>query len=70
MRLRQVLARGAELLPDEGDGVHPQDLHALVGQEEHLSGHGPEDFRVGVVQVPLDGVERSPHPPAVQQLHE
>ena len=60
--LGQVLAGRAELLPDEGDGVHPQNVHALVGQEQHLAGHGPEDVGVGVVQVPLEGVERGPDP--------
>ena len=68
VRLGQVLAAGAQLLPDEGHRIHPQDLHALVRQEQHLLGHGPEDRRVGVVQVPLEAVERGPDPPAVGRL--
>ena len=64
----QVLAGRPELLPNEGDGVHPEDVHALVGQEQHLAGHGPEDVRVGVVQVPLERVEGGPDPPSVRHF--
>ena len=54
VRLGQVLADGAHLLPDKGDRVQPQHFDAGVGQEEHLAGHVVEDGRVGVVQVPLE----------------
>ena len=39
MGFGQVLAAGAHLLPDEGQRVEPQHLHALVRQEQHLLGH-------------------------------
>ena len=60
--LGQILAVGAEALPDEGHRVQAQDLDALVGEEQHLFHHAVEDHRVLVVQVPLVGVEGGPHP--------
>ena len=68
--LGQVLAAGAQPLPDEGHGVHAQHLGAQVGNGQHLAGHGVEHGRVGVVQVPLKAVEGRPHPTAVLQLRE
>ena len=62
--LGQRLARRAQPLPDERDGIHPQDLDALVRQEQHLAGHRPEHRGVRVVQVPLEVVERRPDPRA------
>ena len=61
---------GAELLPDERDGVHAQHLDPEVGEEQHLAGHRPEHGGIRVVQVPLERVERRPDPSAVGQLHE
>ena len=63
--LRLGLARAAQLLPDEGHGVQAQHLRALVREEQHLPRHGVEDLRVGVVQVPLEAVERGPHPAGI-----
>ena len=60
------LARGAQLLPDERHGVQAQHLGPLVRQEQHFRGHGVEDVRVGVVEVPLEAVERGPHPPGIR----
>ena len=57
MDLRQVAAVGAELLPDVGHRVQTDDVHALVAEEEHVLGHVVEDDGVGVVEVPLVGVE-------------
>jgi hypothetical protein len=57
-----VLAVGAQALPDERDRVEPQNLHAGVGDEQHLLGHRTEDRRVGVVQIPLEAVEGRPDP--------
>ena len=57
-----VLAAGPHALPDEGDRVEPEDLHAGVGDEEHLLGHRAEDCGVGVVQIPLEAVEGRPDP--------
>jgi len=62
VRLGEVLARRSDPLPDERDGVHPQHVDAEVGEEQHLAGHRPEHCRVGVVEVPLEGVEGRPHP--------
>ena len=60
-----VLAVGAQPLPHERDRVQPQHLHAGVGQEEHDLGVLEQHLGVGPVDVPLEGVERRPHP-AVQ----
>ena len=72
VRFGQGFAARAELLPDERDGVHAQNLDALVGEEEHLAGHRSEDGGVGVVEVPLEAVEGRPDPPpaAVADRHE
>ena len=57
-----VLAVGTHTLPDERDRVEPEELHAGVGDEQHLLGHRTEDRRVGVVQIPLKAVEGRPDP--------
>ena len=62
VRLRLVLAVGAEPLPEERRGIESQDVDAVVGQREHHAEHGPEHLRVGPVEVPLELVERRPHP--------
>ncbi len=41
----------------KADGIHPQDLHALIREEQHLARHGLEDRRIGIVEVPLEVVE-------------
>ena len=63
VHLGLVLAVGAEALPDERRGVQPQHLDPPVGQPAHDPEEGAEDLGVGVVQVPLELVERRPHPP-------
>src|SRR2546427_11614570 len=67
--LREALAGGSELLPDEGHGVHAKEVHALVRQEQHFPGHGAEDLGIGVVQVPLERVEGCPHPATIGKRH-
>jgi hypothetical protein len=62
--LRLVLAAGSLALPHEGHGVHPEDIHAAVGQPGDLAEHRQGDGRVRVVEVPLVGPERGPHPAA------
>ena len=64
VRLGQVLAARAHLLPDEGHRIQAQHLDPGVGQEEHLARHLAEDRRVAVVQVPLEDVEGRPDPHA------
>ena len=70
MSLRQAFAAGTHLLPDEGYGVHTQDVHAQVGEEHHFARHGVEYPRIGVIQIPLERVEGRPYPAAVFQLRE
>lgn len=70
MRLWQRLARRAHALPDEGDGVHAEEVDANVGEVEHLAGHCAEDGRVAVVEVELVVVEGRPYPAAVGELDE
>ena len=59
-----VLAVGALALPQERHRVEPQHVDAGRGEVEHRLGHRPEDRGVGVVEVPLEVVERRPHPAA------
>ena len=70
MCLRQVFAVGAQLFPDEGHGVHAQDIYPQIGDKHHFAGHGAEYPRVAVVQIPLERVKRRPYPAAVPQLGE
>src|SRR5512143_2838993 len=62
--LRQILTIGTELFPDEGHWVESQDLYALVGKEEHFLCHPVEYSRIGIVQIPLVGMEGCPYPAA------
>ena len=55
--LGEVAAVGAEFLPDVGHGVQADDVHAPVAEIEHVLRHIVEYRRVGVVQVPLVGIE-------------
>ena len=57
VHLGKVAAVGAEGLPDVGDRVEADDVHAVVAEVQHVGGHVIEDHRVRVVQVPLVGVE-------------
>ena len=70
MCLGKRLARGAQALPNEGHRIHAENLHSLVGEEEHLTGHGAEHGGIGVVEVPLEVVEGGPDPAAIGQLDE
>ncbi len=62
VRLGQVFAVGAHLLPDKSHCIQAQHFHALVGQKKHLFRHAVENRRVGVIQIPLIGVESGPYP--------
>ena len=66
--LRLVLAVRPDPLPQERHGVEAQHVDADVRQLEHDLGHRGEDGRVRVVEIPLVGVERRPHP-AVELGH-
>ena len=68
--LRQVFAACAHLLPNKGNGVHAQNINAQVGKEHHFACHGAEHPRIAVIQIPLEGIERRPHPASVFQLRE
>ena len=57
-----VLAGRAHALPQEGDGVEAQDLHAQVGEEHDDLGELDKNVGVRPVEVPLPGVERRPDP--------
>ncbi len=62
MRLRLVLTVCSGTFPDERHRVHAQDLDPLVSQKEHLGQHASKDFRIAVVQVPLELKEGRPDP--------
>ena len=62
VHLGLVLAVGAEALPDEGDRVEAEHLHAQVGQRQDDVGELAEDGGVRPVEVPLVVVERRPDP--------
>ena len=49
-------------LPEERHGVQAHDVDADGRQRQHDLRHRDEDLGVGVVEVPLVGVERRPHP--------
>jgi hypothetical protein len=57
-----VLAGGAEALPDEGDRVEPEHLHAEVGQRQDDVGELAQHGGVRPGQVPLVVVEGRPDP--------
>ena len=63
VHLGLVLAVRPHPLPQERDGIQPQDVDADRREVEHGCGHGDEHLGVGVVEIPLVGVERRPHPP-------
>ncbi len=55
--LGQVSAVRADGLPDVGDRIQADDVHAVVAQKQHVCGHVVEDRGVAVVQIPLIGIE-------------
>ena len=68
MDLGQIAAAGAQLLPDVGDGIQTDDIHAPVGQKQEVFRHVIEHGGVVVVQIPLIGVEAGHNDLAVLQL--
>ena len=57
-----VLAIGAQIFPQERDGIETEDINPDVGQEKHLFKHGFKHGGVAVVEVPLEVVEGCPGP--------
>ncbi len=62
VNLGLVLAVGPQPLPQKRRRVEAQHVDADLGQIEHRLGHRHEHFGVRVVEIPLEGVERGPHP--------
>ncbi len=67
VHLGLALAVGAEALPQEGDGIQAQHVDAAVGQVEDDRRVLAQHRGVAPVDVPLELVERRPHP-ALQVL--
>jgi hypothetical protein len=57
-----VFTVGAEPLPEERNRIETHDVDTSVGQVENDAEHGVKDQRVTEVQIPLELVERGPHP--------
>ena len=57
-----ILAIGAQPLPSKGNGIESEHIDTQVGQVEHDSQHLEQHVGVGVVKIPLVGVEGGPHP--------
>ena len=55
--LGQIAAAGAQLLPYVRYGVEPDDVHPLIAQVEHVVHHVRQHGGVGIVQIPLVGIE-------------
>ena len=55
--LWQVAAVGAQFLPDIGRRVQADDVHAVVAEVEHVRCHIVEYDGIGVIEVPLIGIE-------------
>ena len=55
--LREVAAAGAQFLPDIRSSIQADDIDTVVAQVQHIRGHVIEDHRVGIVQIPLIGIE-------------
>ena len=70
MRLRQIFAVRTQLFPNERHRIHAQNIHAQIGNEHHLARHRAEHPRIAVIQIPLERIERRPHPATVWQLRE
>ncbi len=62
MHLRLVLTIGALPLPEERRSIDADDVDATVGDGEHRGEHRLEHLRIAPVEIPLEGVERRPHP--------
>ena len=61
VHLGQVPAVRSQFLPDIGNCINADDVHALVGQVEEIIHHLIEHPRVAVVQIPLIGIESGHH---------
>ena len=57
MNLRQVAAGGSRRFPDIRYRIQPDDIHAVVAQVQHIVRHVVEHNGIGIVQVPLVGIE-------------
>ena len=57
MDLLQVSAVCPQLFPDVRNGIKSDYVHAVVAEVQHVVRHVVEHNRVGVVQVPLVGIE-------------
>ncbi len=57
VRLPQVLTGGSELFPQKGHRIEADHIGAVIGPVENDVDHLDEDPWVGVVQIPLVGVE-------------
>ena len=58
MYLREVTAVGAKGLPDIWNRIEPDDVNSAIGKIHQIVCHVVEDHRVGIVQIPLERVER------------
>ena len=70
MYLGQVAAAGAQLLPDVGDGVQADHVNSPVRKVQQVLRHVPEHRGIGVIQVPLVGIEVGHDHGAVRKLRE
>ena len=61
MNLREIAAVCTELFPDIGHRIQTNDVYTLIAEIEHVLGHVVEDNGIGIVQVPLVGIEGRHH---------
>ena len=66
----QAFTSCTNFFPDEGHGIHTEELNAEICEEEHLTSHGSKDGRVGIIEVPLVMIEGGPDPAAVWKADE
>ena len=59
VNLRQITAAGAQLFPDVGNSIQTDHINAPVGEVEQVFRHVVKHHGIGVVEVPLIGVEGS-----------
>ena len=59
--LRKIAAVGAKRLPDVRNSIQSHNIHAPVSQIQKVVGHVIEDHRVGIVEIPLEWIERGHH---------
>ena len=57
MDLRQVPAIGPEFLPNVRNRVETDNIDSLIAEEEHVLRHVGEHGGIGIVQIPLIGIE-------------